>query len=76
MYMYTTEKFPAANSLPSNAMVVLDNVGHSYHTEMGEEREYLTVPSSRSPATVQETPVTSRQQARKARQAAGPGVVS
>ena len=28
---------------------------------MREVREYLTAPSSRSPATVQETPVTSRQ---------------
>ena len=43
VYMYTTEKFPAANSLPSRAIVV------------------LTDPSSRSPATVQETPVTRRQ---------------
>ena len=30
VYMYTTEKFPAANSLPSSAIVVLRNVGQNY----------------------------------------------
>ena len=72
--MYTTEKFPAANSLPSNAIVVLRNVAQN-SLERREAREYLTAPSSRSPATVQETPVTRRQLKTRTCQVRGRGEI-